>query len=126
MEKAIPGPSNVREAKDYKTKLNGLFDNFMEMLRKDNKYALEITIQAIKKHIQGTWTDMTRTQVDVAILTIKDPSCTLLRQSLDQEPVSTSDPNEELPMGKDVLKMLPQAQSQAVKEDCINLFKISA
>ena len=44
MEKAIPGPSNVREAEDYKTKLNGLFDNFMEMLRKDNKDALEITI----------------------------------------------------------------------------------
>ena len=76
MEKAIPGPSNVREAKDYKTKLNSLFDNFMEMLRKDNKDALDITIRAVKKHIQGIWTDMSSAQVNVAILTIKDPLCT--------------------------------------------------
>ena len=66
---------------------------------------------------------MSSAQVDVAILTIKDPLCTLLRQSLDQEPVSTSDPDEDIPMGEDVLKTLSQAQSQAVKEDCINLFK---
>ena len=66
---------------------------------------------------------MTSAQVDVAILTIKDPSCTLLRESLDPEPVTTSDPDEEPPMGEDVIKMFPQAQSQAVKEDCINLFE---
>ena len=58
MEKAIPGPSNVHEAEDYKTNLNGLYNNFMEILRKDNKDALEIMIRAVKKHIQGTGTDM--------------------------------------------------------------------
>ena len=37
-------PFNVCEAEDYKTKLNRLFNNFMEMLRKDNKDVLEIMI----------------------------------------------------------------------------------
>ena len=59
MEKSIPGPSNVREAEDYKTKLDGLFEEFMNMLRRDNKDALETTIKNVKRHIQGTWADMT-------------------------------------------------------------------
>ena len=123
MEKANPGPSNIHEAEDNSTKLNGLFDGLMYMLRKDNKDALETTIKNVKRHIQGTWTDMMSTRVDVTILTIKDPSCTLLRESIDQEPVTTSDPNDETPMSKNMMKMLPQVQSQAMKEECINLFE---
>ena len=123
MEKANPGPSNVHEAEDYTSKLNGLFDGLMDMLRKGNKDVLETMIKAVKRHIQGMWTDMASAQVDVTILTIKDPSCTLLRESIDREPVTTSDPDDDSPTGEDVIKMLPQAQSQAMKEECINLFK---
>ena len=123
MEKANPGPSNVHKAEDYSTKLNGLFDELIDMLRQDNKDALETTIKNIKRHIQGMWINMTSARVDVTILMIKDPVCTLLRESIDQEPVTTSDPDDETPMGEDVLKRLPQAQSQAMKEECINLFK---
>ena len=43
MEKANPGPSNVYKAEDYTTKLKGLFDEFMDMIRKDNKDALEMS-----------------------------------------------------------------------------------
>ena len=46
-----------------------------------------------------------------------------MRESIDQELVTTSDPDDETPMGEDVMKMLPQAQSQAVMEECINLFE---
>ena len=90
----------MREAEDYKTKLDRLFEEFMNMLRKDDKDALETTIKNIKRHIQGTWADMMGTRVDVTVLTIKDPVCTLLRESIDQEPVTTSDPDEDIPMGK--------------------------
>ena len=109
MEKANPGPSNICEAEDYSIKLNRLFNGLMDMLRKDNRDALETIIKNVKRHIQGTWTDMTSARVDVTILTIKDPSCTLLRESIDQELVTTSVPNDETPMGEDVMKMLPQA-----------------
>ena len=123
MKKANPGPSNIHEAEDYSTKLNGLFDGLMDMLRKDKRDALETMIKNVKRHIQGTWTDMMSAWVDVTVLTIKDPLCTLLRESIDQEPVTTSDPDDETPMGEDMMKMLPHVQSQAVKEECINLFK---
>ena len=66
---------------------------------------------------------MAGARVDITVLTIKDPVCTLLRESIDQDPVTTSDPDEDIPMGEDVLKTIPEAQKQTVKEDCINLFE---
>ena len=123
MEKAVPGPFNVREAEDYKMKLDKLFEEFTTMLRNNDKEALETTIKNVKRHIEGMWGDMTGARVDVTVLTIKDPACTLLRESIDQDPVTTSDPNEDIPMGEDVLKTIPEAQKKTVKEDCINLFE---
>ena len=73
--------------------------------------------------MQGTWGDMTGTKVEVTLLTIKDLTCTALRESIDQDPVTTSDPDEDLPTGEDVFKTLPEAQKQKVKEDCISLFE---
>ena len=121
MENAIPGPSHVREAEDYKTKLDELFEEFWTMLRNNDKEALETTIKNVKRHIQGTWGDMTGAHVDVTVLTIKDLVCTLLRESIDQDPVTTSDPHEDIPTGGDVFKTLPEAQKQAVKEDLYKL-----
>ena len=42
---------------------------------------------------------------------------------MNQDPVTTSDPDEDIPTGEDVLKTIPEAQKQKVKEDCINLFE---
>ena len=47
----------------------------------------------------------------------------MLRESLDCQPMTTSDPDDDSPTGEDVIGMLPQAQSQAVREECINLFE---
>ena len=66
---------------------------------------------------------MTGARVEVAILTIKDPACTILRESLDQDLVTTLDPEEDIPTGEDVFKTLPEGQKQKVKEDCISLFE---
>ena len=55
MEKAVPGPSNVREAEDYKSKLDNLFEEFMTMIRNNDREALETTIKNVKRHMQGTW-----------------------------------------------------------------------
>ena len=66
---------------------------------------------------------MTGARVEVAILTIKDLTCTVLRESLDQDLVTTSDPDEDIPTGEDVFKTLPEGQKQKVKEDCISLFE---
>ena len=123
MEKAVPGPSNVREAEDYKSKLDNLFEEFTTMIRNNDREALETTIKNVKRHMQGTWGDMTGAKVEVVLLTIKDLACTILRESLDQDMVTTSDPDEDIPTGEDVFKTLPEGQKQKVKEDCISLFE---
>ena len=48
MEKAVAGPSNIREAEDYKAKLDSLFDEFSRMIKNDDKESLETTIRNIK------------------------------------------------------------------------------
>ena len=73
--------------------------------------------------MQGTWGDMAGAKVEVVLLTIKDPACTALRKPLEQDMVTTSDPDEDIPTGEDIFKALPEGQKQKVKEDCISLFE---
>ena len=72
--------------------------------------------------MQKTWADMTNAQVDITMLTIMDPSCTTLRESLKPQPVMTSDPDDDPPTREQVIKTLPQTQNKAVTEHCIALF----
>ena len=48
MEKGLPGPSNIREAEDYKSKLDNLFEEFMTMIRNNDREALETTVKKVK------------------------------------------------------------------------------
>ena len=48
MEKAIAGPSKIREAEDYKSKLDSLFDEFSIMIKNDDREALETTVRNVK------------------------------------------------------------------------------
>ena len=123
MEKAVPGPSNTREAEDYKAKLNSLFDKFSTMIGNNDMEALETTVKNVKRHMQGTWGDMAGAKVEVVLLTIKDLTCTGLREPLEQDMVTTSDPDEDILTGEEVFKTLPEGQKQKVKENCISLFE---
>ena len=124
MEKAVPGPSNIREAEDYKSKLDGLFDEFSTMIRNNDREALETMVKNVKRHMQGTWGDMAGAKVEVVLLTIKDLACAALRKPLEQDMVTTSDPDEDIPTGEDVFKTLPKGQKQKVKEDCISYLRV--
>ena len=93
------------------------------MVRNNNREALETMVKNVKRHMQGMWGDMTGAKVEVVLLTIKDLACNTLRESLDQDRVTTSDPDEDIPTGEDVFKALPEGQKQKVKEDCISLFE---
>ena len=58
----------------------------------------------------------------ITTLTITDPSCAALQESLDPQPVMSSDPEEDLPTKDQVIKMLLQGQSKVVSDHCITLF----
>ena len=119
MEKVNPGPVNIQQAEEYTNIPNGLFEKFMELIKEDKRDALETTVKALEVHMQKTWANMMNAQVDITTLTIVDPSCTTLRESLEPQPVTTSDPDDDLPTGEQVIKTLPQTQNKAVTEDCI-------
>ena len=51
----------------------------MDLLKEDNRDALEITVKAVKVHMQQTWADMANAQVDVTMLTVRDSSCMIFK-----------------------------------------------
>ena len=67
--------------------------------------------------MQKTWADMTNAHVDITMLTIMDPSCMILRESLEPQPVTTSDPDDDLPTGEtNHQDIAAKMQSKAVTE----------
>ena len=116
-----PGPVYLRQTEEYAQILNGLFYRFMELIKEDKRDALETMVRAVKDHMSKTWPDMATTDVSIMMLTITDPSCTALQESIDPQPVMSSDPEGGLLTGDEVIKMLPQGQSSMVSEHCIIL-----
>ena len=49
-----PGPVNLRQAEEYAQILNGLFDRFMEMIKENQRDALEMMVRAVKDHMSMT------------------------------------------------------------------------
>lgn len=90
------GPINIREAMEYMTTLNRIFQ---VSLREDHQDPLEIIVKSLKYHTSKMWPQMAAASVDVVLKTIKEPSCTTLQQSLESESVSTMDPEEDIPSG---------------------------
>ena len=120
--KVGPGPVNLRQVEEYAQILNGIFDRFMELTKEDKRDILEMMVRAVKDHMSKSWPNMTMADVSIMMLTIMDPLCAALQESIDPQPVTTSDPEEDLPTGDEVIKMLLQGQSRAVSEHCITLF----
>ena len=73
-----PGPVNLRHAEEYTEILNGLFDRFLELIKEDQRDALEMMVGAVKDHMSKTWPDMATADVSIMMLTITDPSCAAL------------------------------------------------
>ena len=67
---------------------------------------------------------MSTADVDIMVGTIKDPNCVHLRQALQEEGLQNFDPEEEVPMGQEMLKHLPpnKRYTAAIKEHIITVF----
>ena len=93
----------TRYAEKYAQTLNGLFDRFMEMVKEDQRDAMEPTIRAVKAYMSKTWVDMATMEVGIMMLTM-DPSCAALHESIDPQPVTSSDPKEDVLTGNQVIR----------------------
>ena len=116
-----PGPLNLNDAEKYTQTLNGLFDRFMEMAKEDWRDVMETTIRPVNNHMSKTWADMATADVSIMMLMITDPSCAALHESMDTQPVTSSDPEEDVLTGDQVISTLPQGQNRVVSKHCITL-----
>ena len=53
-----PGPTNIREARAYEEKLDGIFEKFKTLLKEDRRDALESTIIKVKQHMARQFSSM--------------------------------------------------------------------
>ena len=121
------GAQNVAEAEQYQDKINNIFDHLSILIHQDTKTALSDTIQNFKKIITKQWDSMGAANMDVVLRTIKDPTALYLRQHLTAGGVEVVDPPEEIPLGEEFLRKLPEWARQAEETAFItDIFKHAA
>ena len=107
------GAQNPEEAEQYVDKINHIFDHLSELIHKDKKDALGMTIRNFKKLVVKQWETMGDADVDVILHTIKDPAAVYLHQHLTRGGVEVFDPPEEILTGPEFIRQLPERTRQA-------------
>ena len=102
------GAQNVEEAEQYQDKINNIFDHLSILIHQDTKTVLSQTIQNFKKVITKQWDSMGAADTDMVLRTIKDPTALYLRQHLMAGGIKVVDPPEEIPLGEEFLRQLPE------------------
>ena len=102
------GVQNVEEAEWYQDKINNIFDHLSVFIHEDTKTTLAQTIQNFKKVVTKQWESMGVADTDVVLRTIKDPTALYLRQHLTAGGVEVVDPPEEIPLGQQFIRQLPE------------------
>lgn len=120
-EETTKGPVNILEAQEYVEVMNKIFDDFNELVNEDRDDALITTLWSLKRHMFRAWGQMVVADVDMFIKSIKEPSFVMLHQALEERGVTMVDPEEDIPLGQEILRRLPP-QKPARCEHCITLF----
>ena len=102
------GAQNPEEAEQYVDKINHIFDHLSELIHKDKKDALGMTIRNFKKLVVKQWEMMGDVDVDIVLCTIKDPATVYLHQHLTRGGVEVFNPPEEIPTGPEFICQLPE------------------
>ena len=97
------GQTNTLEAEAYCMGIEKIMDDFRKLLNEDRKDALVMMVQALKRHMAKSWENMAGAEVDTVMRTIQEPSCVMLRQSLEEGNVMAVDLEEDVPTGCQVL-----------------------
>ena len=102
------GVQNVEEAERYQDKINNIFDHLSVLIHEGTKTALAQTIQNFKKVVTKQWESMGAADTEVVLRSIKDPTLLYLRQHLTAGGIEVVDPPEEIPLGLQFLRQLPE------------------
>ena len=102
------GAQNLEEAEQYVEKINNVFNHLSTLIHEDTKDALGQTIRNLKKIVTRQWETMGDADVDVILRAIKDPTAVHLWQHLTRGGVEVVDPPEEIPIGPEFIRQLPE------------------
>ena len=101
------GPTNIREARAYENKLDDIFENFKTLLKEDKRNALKSTSSEVKQHMARQFSSMSAADIDIVMACIKDHTCIYMRNLEHQEGARSVDPDDDIPLGPEVLEQLP-------------------
>ena len=97
------GPLNTEEADQYVDKMTNIFDMMSDLLEKDSKDALPMTIRNLRKLMGCHWLTMADADPEIVIKAISDPVCIHLWQHLTPEGLQAIEPLEDVPKGQDFI-----------------------
>ena len=100
------GPLNTEEADWYMDKMTNISDTMSDMLEKDNKDSLPMTIRNLCKLMGHHWLTMADVDPEIVIKAISDLVCIYLWQHLTPEGLQTIEPLEDEPKGWDFIHKL--------------------
>ena len=101
---------NTEEANWYMDKMMNIFDMMSNMLEKDNKDALLVTIRNLCKLMGHHWPMMADADPEIVIKAISDLACVYLWQHLTPEGLQVIEPLEDVPERWDFICKLPEKQ----------------
>ena len=81
---------------------------FKDLIREDQKDALKVTVKALKKRMVAKFDEMKSTDVEVILHCVKDTSCLTLHQLLEQSWMIETDPDEDIPKGREIASKIQQ------------------
>ena len=119
-----PRPKNPISAEEYAEGLDNIILQFKESVLEDCKDVLLSMVNSMKRCITTQFEQMCLADVEVVMRTIKDMRCLTLRQNMEVDQVTETDPDDDIPSGREVILKLVQEKklSQAVIDNIISLF----
>ena len=107
-EQQVKGPRNHHLAKEYARALDETMEDFRNLIREDRKYTLKVMVKALKRKMASQFKEMKNADVKVILKCVKDTSCLTLQQSLEEGQVAKTDPDEDIPEGREVISKIMQ------------------
>ena len=101
---AYTGPVNVRQARDYEERLDKIFEKFKTLLRENKKDTLETTIIEVKQHMAQQFNSMAAADTGTILSCGRDPSCSFMRESEQEENIKEMGLDDKTPSGPEVLQ----------------------
>ena len=119
-----PRPKNPISVEEYAEVLDNIILQFKESVLEDHKDVMLSMVNSLKRSITTQFKHICPADVEVVMRTVKDTRCLTLRQSMEADQVHETDPDGNIPSGREVVLKLVQEKKllQSAIDNIISLF----